>query len=148
MAQGVADAVGATKRQVQFWSDHGVLEFLPGSGGARGNQRLYRRTELPFAAMARFLAASGLRIETIKMSVLGARVWPYHPTHSEHKPPWYQRALRGETETYMLVTMRLIEDYEYNNFRWVGRKDLMKSLKASQATTVINVQRVLSPYVE
>ena len=74
MAKALADAVGATKRQVQFWSDHGVLQFLPGSGGSRGNQRLYLRTELPFAAMACCLAEVGIQIGTIELAAFLVRI--------------------------------------------------------------------------
>ena len=61
MAQAFADAVGATKRQIQFWSDHEVLQFEPGSGIGTGNQRRYPRSEWPFAAVARAMAQLGRR---------------------------------------------------------------------------------------
>ena len=81
MAKAVADAVGATKRQVQFWTDHGVLQFLPGGGGTRGNQRLYPRTELPFAAIAHYLVVSGIQIGTIKMAMFHVRMELSNPTN-------------------------------------------------------------------
>jgi hypothetical protein len=57
MAQAVATAVRASKRQVQIWTDAGVLHCLPATDRqGRGRQRLYERDELRFAALARCLA--------------------------------------------------------------------------------------------
>ena len=74
MTQALADAVGATKRQVQFWTHHKVLDYLPGTGSGRGKKRLYPRSELPIAAMARYLAASGVRVETIHFAAQVVRL--------------------------------------------------------------------------
>ena len=42
MAQAVADAIGANKRQVQIWTDAGILRCLPETDRqGRGRQRLY-----------------------------------------------------------------------------------------------------------
>ena len=52
MAQAVADAVGATKRQIQLWTDGGAIRCLPETDRqGRGRQRLYEQSELPFAAL-------------------------------------------------------------------------------------------------
>ena len=143
MAKALADAVGATKRQVQFWSDHEVLEFLPGSGGSRGNQRLYPRTELPFAAMACYLAASGIRIGAIKMAMFMIR-------GALNNPEWpHRRHLRGEGDSYILVRTQPAAGGGYEqSFQWVLEEALVKSMESGFATTVINVKRVMTPHVE
>ncbi len=151
MAKALADAVGATKRQVQFWSDHGLLQFLPGSGGARGNQRLYPRTELPFAAMARALAASGIQIGTIDLAMFFVRMELSNPHNPGADPPKYWRYLRGEADSYIVVrTYPAMDDDGYDQgVTWVSEKDLTeKILKWDPAMTVINVKRVMSPHVE
>ena len=149
MAQALADAVGATKRQVQFWSDHGVLQFLPGSGGTRGNQRLYPRTELPFAAMAYYLAVSGIQIGKIRLAVYLVRSEMINPNRPLADPPKYRRFLRGETDSYILVRIHPRDGGGYaQGVTWVAEKDLMTCLKSDPATTVINVKRVMSPHVE
>ena len=150
MAQALADAVGATKRQVQFWSDHGVLLFLPGSGGARGNQRLYLRTELPFAALACYLAASGIQIGTIRLAVPFIRGELSNPNRPAALRSKFWRFLRGETNSYILV--RTFPDPGGDGYKqsvtWIPEKDLMKYAKYDQAMTVINVKRVMTPHVE
>ena len=150
MAKALADAVGATKRQVQFWTDHGVLQFLPGSGGTRGNQRLYPRTELPFAAMAGALAAAGIQIRTIKLAMLLVRGEPNYPIRPDTDPSRFRRYLRGETDSYILVrTFPAMDGNGYDqNVTWIPEKDLVEYLGWDSATTVINVKRVMSPYVE
>ena len=150
MAKAVADAVGATKRQVQFWTDHGVLQFLPGGGGTRGNQRLYPRTELPFAAMACYLAASGIQIGTIGLAVFHVRLQLSDPNLPGANLPKYRRFLRGETESYILVRIHPKGAGGYDQgVTWVREKDLVeKYLKWDHAMTVINVKLVMSPHVE
>ncbi len=149
MAKAVADAVGATKRQVQFWSDHGVLQFLPGSGGARGNQRLYLRTELPFAAMACYLAASGIQIGTIELAVFMVRNELSDPNLPGANPPKYRRYLRGEIDSYILVRTHPAPRSGYDqSVTWIAESDLLECLKHDRATTVVNVMRVMSPHVE
>ncbi len=150
MARALADAVGATRRQVQFWSDHGVLQFLPGGGGTRGNQRLYLRTELPFAAMACALAASGIQIGTIKMSMGLVRGELGNPNLPHANPSKFWRFLRGETDSYILV--RTYPDPAGDGYTqsvtWIPEKDLVKYAKWDRGMTVINVKRVMTPYVE
>ena len=150
MAKAVADAVGATKRQVQFWTDHGILQFLPGSGGARGNQRLYPGTELPFAAMACYLAASGIQIGTIKLAVFFVRLELSNPNLPHANLLKYRRYLRGEIDSYILVrTDRAPRGGYDQSVTWVSEKDLVeKYLKWDRAMTVINVKLVMSPHVE
>ncbi len=149
MAQALADAVGATKRQVQFWSDHGVLQFLPGSGGARGNQRLYPRTELPFAALAHYLAVAGIQIGTIKLAMFLVREELSNPTNPGANPPKYRRYLCGEIDSYILVRTYPAPSGGYEqSVTWIPEKDLVKYLGWHHATTVINVKRVMSPHVE
>ena len=149
MAQALADAVGATKRQVQFWSDHKVLQFLPGSGGARGNQRLYPRTELPFAAMVRALAASGIQIGTINLALFLVRLELRNSSLPGANPSKFRRYLRGETASYILVRTRPKAGGGYEqSVTWISEKDLVKYAKDDPAMTVINVKRVMSPHVE
>ncbi len=149
MAQALADVVGATKRQVQFWSDHKVLQFLPGSGGTRGNQRLYLRTELPFAAMACYLAASGIQIGTIKLAMGAVRRELRNSKLTGANPTKFQRFLRGEIRSYILV--RTFQDPAGDGLKqsvtWIPEKDLLNYAKDDHAMTVINVKRVMSPHV-
>ena len=63
MAQAVADAVGATKRQIQLWTDAGAIHCLPDTDRqGRGSQRLYTKDELPFIALVAAAAKAKLPI--------------------------------------------------------------------------------------
>ena len=63
MAQAVADAIGATKRQVQLWTDAGAIRCIPESDRqGRGRQRRYDRSELPVAALVAAMARCKLPI--------------------------------------------------------------------------------------
>ena len=63
MAQAVADRIGATKRQVQIWTDAGAIRCIPESDHqGRGRQRLYDRSELPIAAIVAAMARCKLPI--------------------------------------------------------------------------------------
>ena len=63
MAQAVADAIGATKRQVQLWTDTGAIRCIPDTDRqGRGRQRLYTRSELPIAALVAEMARCKLPI--------------------------------------------------------------------------------------
>ena len=148
MAKALADVVGMTKRQVQFWSDHEVLHFLPGSGGTRGNQRLYPRTELPFAALAGALAANGVQIGTIKLAMDLVRRELNNPNLRRANPSKFRRWLRGGTGSYILVRAHPADGGGYKqSVTWVSEKDLKeKYLEWGHVTTVINVKRVMSSH--
>ena len=152
LMQDLVDAVGATKSQIQFWTKHGVLQYLPGTGGGQGRQRIYPRSELPFAAMARSLAAHGVQVGTISLAVIGARteLYPHpHPSLPHAKPDWYRRALRGAEESYMVLSWWPLGDgSEPTGFAWVAQDRLLEMLSSRHGAVVLNVQRVLSPYVE
>ncbi len=67
MAQAVADAIGATKRQVQLWTDAGAIQCLPDTDRqGRGSQRLYSKDELPTAALVAAAAKAKLPIGILK----------------------------------------------------------------------------------
>ena len=75
MAQAVADTVGATKRQIQIWTDGGVLECRPETDRrGRGRQRIYDHAELKYAAMATMLSRMNFSIGDLKRFVTFARI--------------------------------------------------------------------------
>ncbi len=150
LMQALADTVGATKSQIQFWTDHGILGYLPGTGGGQGHNRVYPRSELPFAAMARSLAAHGVQVGAIDLAVFGARLsLNPHSTLKGAKPQWHRRALRGHVESYMVLSWWPRGDgSEPLGFTWVGRDQLLKKMSDGHGAIVLNVQRVLSPYAE
>ena len=147
MAKAFGDAVGATKRQVQFWTAHGVLQFLPGSGGGTGNQRLYPQTEVPFAALARHLAAAGIQVGTIEFAVFMVRTEITNSTLHGANPQKFRRYLRGEEDSYILVrTHPKAGGRNKRSVTWIGAEDLAEYLGFDHATTVINVRKVMGPH--
>ncbi len=148
MTQALADSVGATKRQIQFWTEHGILDYLPGSGGGQGRQRLYPRTELPFAAMARYLA-NAARVNTISLAVFGARL-SLNPTPGLKgaRPRWYRQALRGEVESYMVISYHPRASKYEPGVSWSDKSKLVELLPHRHGLIIINVQKVMSPHAE
>ncbi len=148
MAQAVADAVGATKRQVQLWSDAGAIQCFPETDRqGRGRQRLYPRSELPFAAMAAFLARYQIPIGMI-------RAW-IHFTRMQlagdipelvRKADWFQRAFRGEEESYMMFTQA--EEFLTGSFQWSDREKMIANITRDPGYIVLNVRKVIAPFVE
>lgn len=98
MAQAVADAVGATKRQVQLWTDAKVIKCVgPVRPGVRGHQRIYAEDELPFAAIARYLADYQVPIDSLKQLTDFVR-----QEMAGRNAKWCVAAWRGEIESCIL----------------------------------------------
>ena len=148
MAQAVADAVGATKRQVQLWSDAGAIQCFPETDRqGRGRQRLYPRSELPFAAMAAFLARYQIPIGMIRAWSQFARMHLASDVPgSSRKADWYQRAFRGEEESYMLFGTA--EAVITENFGWNDRSIMIARITHNRGYVVLNVRKVIAPFVE
>ncbi len=148
MAQAVADAVGATKRQVQLWSDAGAILCFPETDRqGRGRQRLYPRSELPFAAMAAFLARYQIPIGMI-------RAWT-HFTRMQlasdipgpgRKAEWFRRAYRGEEESYMMF--QAADGPVTGRFGWNDRRIMIEGVTHNHGYIVLNVSKVIAPFVE
>ena len=146
MTQALADAVGATKRQVQFWTKHYILDYLPGTGRGRGQKRLYPRSELPIAAMARYLAASGVRVDTIHFA---AQVVRHELTDSSvrgERTAWCRKALRGEVESYIVIPYHPVDGRYVEGINWSNRDNLIKMLPHRHGAIIVNVQKVMSPH--
>ena len=148
MAQAVADAVGATKRQVQLWSDAGAIQCFPETDRqGRGRQRLYPRTELPFAAMAAFLARYQIPIGMIRAWTHFTRALLVNDIpESSRKADWYQKAFRGEEESYMMF--EAAEKRITGSFGWNPRRIMIESVTHNRGYIVLNVRKVIAPFVE
>jgi hypothetical protein len=151
MAQAVADAVGATKRQVQLWSDAGAIQCFPETDRqGRGRQRLYPRSELPFAAMAAFLARYQIPIGMIRAwvgfarMVLAGQIEPLPSTR--RGTDWYRSAFRGEEESYMMF--RAADGVITGSFGWNDRKLMIEGVRHNPGYIVLNVRKVIAPFVE
>ncbi len=148
MEQGVADAVGATKRQVQLWSDAGAIQCFPETDRqGRGRQRLYPRSELPFAAMAAFLARYQIPIGMIRAWIHFTRMQLTSDIPGAgRKADWYQRALRGEEESYM--TFGAAEGVVTGSYGWHDRRIMIEGITHNRGYIVLNVRKVIAPFVE
>ncbi len=107
MAQAVANRVGATKRQIQLWTDGGVIHCLPETDRqGTGRQRLYPHSELPVVAVVAFLARSKMPIGDLKYWSGIIRELLTIPQFLGKRPAlrkWYKAALRGEVESYVIL---------------------------------------------
>jgi hypothetical protein len=149
MAQAVADAVGATKRQVQLWTDGGAIRCLPDTDRqGRGSQRLYDQDELPFAAFVAALAQHKIPIGDL---VTWCRV-----VRNAHKlagqikrpkkytPAWHEAAFRGDIESYIILHSHAGD--QAAGLTWMDQEDMLKQLKLASTAIVINVRETLSPF--
>ena len=148
MAQAVADAVGATKRQVQLWSDAGAIQCFPETDRqGRGRQRLYPRSELPFAAMAAFLAQYQIPIGMIRAWIYFTRMQLVSDIPGPGpKADWYRRAFRGEEESYMMF--RAAKGVITGSFGWNDRRIMIEGITHNRGYIVLNVRKVIAPFVE
>ena len=149
MAKAVADAVGATKRQVQLWSDAGAIQCFPETDRqGRGRQRLYPRTELPFAAMAAFLARYQIPIGMIRAWIHFSRMQLEHDIpESRRKADWFQRAFRGEEESYMMF-QAAERGTITGSYTWTNRTSMVENVTHNLGYIVLNVRKVIAPLVE
>jgi len=148
MAQAVADAVGATKRQVQLWSDAGAIQCFPETNRqGRGRQRLYPRSELPFAAMAAFLARYQIPIGMICAWIHFTRMQLASDIPGPGpKADWYRRAFRGEVESYMMFGAA--EGHITGSYMWTDRKKMIEYITHNSGQIALNVRKVIKPFVE
>ena len=148
MAQAVADAIGATKRQVQLWTDGGAIRCLPETDRqGRGRQRLYDQTELPFAALVAALATHKLPIGDLilwsRVVRTSLREFPFQG--KKYTKDWHEAAFRGEIESYIIL--RSHKGEQAAGLTWLDLDDTLKTLKLAGTAIVINVQETVSPFV-
>ena len=149
MAQAVADAVGATKRQVQLWSDAGAIQCFPETDRqGRGRQRLYPRSELPFAAMAAFLARYQIPIGMIRAWIYFTRMMlASDMPGSNRKADWYRKAFRGQEESYMMF-QAAERGTITGGYMWTDRTIMVENVTHNLGYIVLNVRKVIAPLVE
>jgi hypothetical protein len=64
---------------------------------------------------------------------------------SSLKANWYQRAFRGEEESYMMFGT---EEVITGNFGWNDRETMILRITHKPGFIVLNVQKVIAPFVE
>ena len=141
MAQALADAVGARKRQVQIWTDAGILRCLSGTDRqGRGKQRLYDPSEKSFAALAARMADVKTPIGDMSdwMRLIrgcAAKGDPKEGTPTEA----YRTALAGETDSWLVFARKRALTWS-EDFGWVlNKKDLDELLISQPSVVVVNV---------
>ena len=93
--------------------------------------------------------ASGIQIGTIELAVGLVRGELINRNIVGSNPRKFWRFLRGESNSYILVRTRPKSGGGYEQgVTWIPEKDLVKYMEWDPAATVINVKRVMSPYVE
>lgn len=142
MAQAIADEIGATKRQVQIWTDAGVLCCMPETDRkGRGRQRLYNTGEVAFGALAARMANLNMPIGHLQRWMrLVREVWD--EGSSDGTPPSeYRAALRGEFESWLVFKN---EERTRINYGWLLKRDELEKFMAEEsAMVVINVARTI-----
>ncbi len=142
MAKAVGDAIRATKRQVQIWTDAGVLICRPETDRqGRGRQRLYEREELPIAALIAEAARFTLPIGTLQLIAFAIRTELAGKVPQGRKARFYKPAIRGEVPSYLLI--RPTDDRRFG-IGWYDETGLADMLRSSHAGLVINVQSTVN----
>ncbi len=145
MAQAFGDAVGATKRQIQFWTDRGAVKCVAGTDQqGRGKQRLYDEAEIPIARliaqMAAFQLPIGRLIESAHL-IRGFANLQGRGTTAPRQPggfpaSWHHAALAGKHESFICLRPGI------DSFMWTDRKK-MKEMVDINAVIVIPVHEIV-----
>ncbi len=107
MAKALAGKIGATKRQVQFWTKHGIIRPASGGGGT-GHHYRYPNSERPYAWLALMLADLGMRVGSIKVLVNKVR----DEAAQKYFPPERYLVIFDDTDIFWAAPDRLVEDLE------------------------------------
>lgn len=165
MAQALADAVGATKRQIQTWTDAGVLQCRPETDRrGTGIRRQYERGELPIAAFVAFLAKFRLQIGELKNY---ARIWREWVEETERGEgvketlEWRRRALKGDRDSWVIVwPLRMplrMDGVDSSGVPLPGKDGLTAWFKPEDFVhlppdlvggIIVNIREIVSPFVE
>ena len=147
MAQALAEAIGATKRQVQIWTDAGAIRCIEGTDRqGTGRQRLYDPQEVPIAALIAKMAQLKAPIGTL---LLGAHQIRTHldggfppELHVKQSPAWFRRAVRGEISSYLVLS----PDFEPGrlSFSWCNQKAVDEFVEFGKCMLIVNVKRTVS----
>ncbi len=145
MAQALATAVGTTKRRVQLWTDAGALHcFSETDRLGRGHQRLYPRSELPFAAIAHAMAENEIRVSRIAGACNIVRAEMADSFGNTQYARFCRSAWSGKTDSYFLFGAP-----PSKSFAWMSWEQLKDVLRAGNRTgIIIPVHTVISPFVE
>ena len=122
MAQAFADEIGATKRQVQFWTDRGAIKCIPETDQqGRGKQRHYDEAEIPIARIIAQTGAAQLPIGRLIWSADEIRGKLEHGDGLAGPPgrpaSWYRAALAGKHKSFICLRVSI------QNFAWFDETD-------------------------
>ena len=135
MAQAFADLIGATKRQVQFWTDRGAIKCIPETDQqGRGKQRHYDDAEIPIARIIAQMAAFQLPIGRLVWSANMIRGYLEHGDEVEGPPgkpaSWYRAALAGDRKSFIILRPSV------QSFMWADQKQRDKVTDAIAAFVI------------
>ena len=159
-SKDLAQMVGASLRQIQHWTDIGILECAPGTDrGGRGSQRLYARDEVGIAALIAAMndiqlpssvlknAAAQLRIATFKLDY---SVFEYYPEWAEtvqNEIEYIRPFLFGKKESVICIDMKKIKSNDEGALRdavmWREWKDVSLIGREREALVILNVKPIV-----
>ena len=150
-APAFAKEIQATLRQVQIWTDNTVVHCVPGTRfPGRGSRRLYDPIELPIGAVAAVLARCRFQIGMIKNYADACRNFLFEnqpeDLYTRRSRDWFRRAQRGKFASWIVCVPQPIDGTVWVG--WEDEKHLPELLKTRRAGIVINVQAVISPFVQ
>lgn len=142
MAQALADGSAASKRQVQIWTDAGILRCVPGTDRqGRGKQRLYEPSEMAFAALAARMADVKTPIGDMSRWMGNVREGVAKGDPKDGIPAAaYRAALAGETESWLVYARKRALGWS-EKYGWtLDKKDVVELLMSETSVVVVSVQ--------
>ena len=137
MARELANAVGASKRQIQIWTDAGAIQCRSETDRlGRGKQRLYDAEELLYAAVSARLAELQLPIGRLKGFTEAMRTWEA----VERSVPW--KSIRWTDWNLRPPKMKslwaIFSETDTQAVRWAtSRKELMDTLEGDPSASIL-----------
>ena len=165
MAQAFGNQIRASKRQIQLWTDHGILKCLPGTDHqGRGHKRIYDAFELPIGSLVVVLARFKFTVGILQeyADVVRNLLHENEPAslYERRERGWFRGAFRGSFNSWMGFIPELTKEYipgeteqpqlsQENRlvFFWEDERTLTKGLHTRRAITLISVTEVISPFV-
>jgi hypothetical protein len=162
LANEFGDRIGAALRQVQFWTDQGILKCVPETKHqGRGRKRLYDPIELPIGALVVVLSRFGFTVGVLDgyAHIVRQFLAERQPESLYRQRPrsWFRAAFRGVIESWMVFVPETTSERIPGErdkpadkrvvFSWESTEQLVKLLPTRRAATVVNVCEVISPLV-
>lgn len=166
MAKAFGNQINASLRQVQLWTDQGILKCVPGTDHqGHGRKRLYEAFELPIGSLVVVLARFKFTVGILQeyADVVRNLLHECEPDSLYEIRPrgWFRGAFRGSFNSWMGFIPEVTREYIPGEteegllspedrlvFFWEDERTLTTGLRTRRAITLVRVSEVISPFVK